>query len=39
MTGPASTCFHEIIGPTRPTVTGDPNWCTTVRIRPLSVAD
>jgi hypothetical protein len=38
MSGPASTCFHEIIGPTRPTVTGHPIRCTTVRIRPLSAA-
>jgi hypothetical protein len=39
MTGPASTRFHEIIGPTVPTVAGHPSWCTTMRIRPLSAAD
>ena len=39
MTRPASTCFHEIIGPTVPTVTGYPIRCTTLRIRPLPAAD
>ena len=39
MTRPASTCFHEVIGATAPTVTGRPNRCTTVRIRPLPAAD
>ena len=39
MTRPASTCLHEIIGPTVPTVIGHPISCTTLRIRPLSAAD
>jgi hypothetical protein len=39
MTGPASTCFHEIVGPPVPTVTGHPIRCTTVRFRTLSAAD